>query len=122
MDVVMVVGVISVLVVVSHEFKAGMLHTDLLLFPQYESDQATPSLIFKTQFSVLLPSGSPLCQLMYVGSDPSCQVKVPSTAWSFSPIQCGRPDMRSLTKLSSTELLMVANWAPFEQHAVIASV
>ena len=47
-----------------HEFMAGMLHTNLLSLLQLLSNQVPLlCLIFKTQFSMLVPLGSPLCQL-----------------------------------------------------------
>ena len=76
-----------VLAVGSHELIAGMLHTNLLSALHLLSSQVSFRFIFKTQFSVVLPFGSPLPQLVKEGVDPSCQTKVPSLAWSFNPIQ-----------------------------------
>ena len=49
---------------VSHEFRAGMLHTNLLSALHFLTSHVSLRFNFKTQFSAVLLFGSPLRQLV----------------------------------------------------------
>ena len=79
--------------------------------------------IISTQSSPPELFGSPLFQLLYVKGEPPAQVKIPSCAMSFSPIQvqlCDEGIANKATAFSAADV-MVARSRPRDRQSVRAS-